>query len=180
MTRMTRLLPQGHLPARGYFALFALAGTVVAACRPAAPAAADRAAAPLEAADVAAIRGVDSAFATAAEAGSAESMAAQYAPDASLLPPNANAIDGRDAIQKFWGGLLGAYRVEIAVVADEVEGRGDLAYARGHYTLKGTPRSAGPPPLDDRGKFLEVLRRQPDGTWRYAVDMYNSDLPLPK
>jgi hypothetical protein len=34
--------------------------------------------------------------------------------------------------------------------------------------------------LRDEGKFLEVLRRQPDGSWRYAVDMYSSDLPVPK
>jgi ketosteroid isomerase-like protein len=101
-----------------------------------------------------------------------------YLPDAHLMPPNAPTIQGRDAVQKFWGGLMGAYQLKFGVTADEVEGRGDLAYARGHYTLDGTPKAKGDP-IHDEGKFLEVLRRQPDGSWRYAVDMYSSDLPAP-
>jgi len=93
------------------------------------------------------------------------------------MPPNAPSIQGREGIQKFWGGFLDAYQVRIDVVADEVEGRGDLAYGRGHFTLDGTAKAKGGALLHDRGKFLEILRRQPDGTWRYAVDMYSSDLP---
>lgn len=135
----------------------------------------------LGAADLAAIRGVDSSFASAGEAGSAEAMAALYAADAQVLPPNAPAVEGRAAIQKLWGGLLAAYQLKLQVVADEVEGRGDLAYARGHYTMDATPRvPGGAAPFQDRGKFLEILRRQADGSWRYAVDMYSSDLPAPK
>jgi ketosteroid isomerase-like protein len=134
---------------------------------------------PLAAADLAAIRANDSAFASTAEAGNAAGVAATYVPDAQLMPPNAPTIKGREAIQKFWGGLLGAYQLKFQVAADEVEGRGDLAYARGHYLLDGTPKAKGGAPIHDEGKFLEILRRQPDGTWRYAVDMYSSDLPAP-
>jgi uncharacterized protein (TIGR02246 family) len=134
---------------------------------------------PLAAADLAAIRATDSAFASAAGAGDAAGVAANYLPDAQLMPPNAPTVEGREAIQKFWGGLLGAYQLRFQVVADEVEGRGDLAYARGHYTLDGTPKAKGGAPIHDEGKYLEVLRRQPDGGWRYAVDMYSSNLPAP-
>jgi ketosteroid isomerase-like protein len=74
---------------------------------------------------------------------------------------------------------LGAYHLTIAVSADEIEGRGDLAYARGHYTMEGTPKAAGVPALREQGKFVEVLRRQPDGTWRYAVDMWSPNQPAP-
>lgn len=152
------------------------------ACRPepveSRPAAAD-AAAPLSAADQAAIRATDSGFTTAAGAGDAAGVAAMYMADARLMPPNAATVQGRDGIQKFWGGFMEAYRLKIAVTADEVEGRGDLAYSRGHFTLDATPKAQGAAPLHDEGKFLEILRRQPDGTWRYAVDMYSSDLPVP-
>lgn len=132
---------------------------------------------PLAAADIAGIRATDSAFASAMGAGDAAGVAAIYLPDAHLLPPNAAPIEGREAIQQFLAGLLGAYHVTIAVSADEIEGRGDLAYARGHYTMEGTPKAAGTPPLREEGKFLEVLRRQPDGTWRYAVDMWGPNAP---
>ena len=108
-------------------------------------------------------------------------VAALYLADARLMPPNAPTIEGREAVRKFWGGLVDALTSSSsALVSDEVEGTGDLAYARGHYTLDGTPKAKGGAPMHDEGKFLEVLRRQPDGSWRYAVDMYSSDLPLPK
>jgi uncharacterized protein (TIGR02246 family) len=135
------------------------------------------AAEPLAAVDIAAIRATDSAFATAMGAGNAAGAAAIYLPDAHLLPPNAAPVEGREAIQQFIAGFLGAYQVTIAVSAEEIEGRGDLAYARGHYTLEGVPKAAGTPPLREEGKFLEVLRRQPDGTWRYAVDMWGPNAP---
>ena len=167
-------------------AMLQLAAAVVlaAACRPAPregqPAAADAAGAPLSAADQAAIRAADTAFSTAAGAGDAAGLGAMYLPNASLMPPNAATVQGREAIQKFWGGFVDAYQVNITVTAEEVEGHGDLAYSRGRYTLGLTPKAKGAAPIRDEGKFLEILRRQPDGTWRYAVDMYSSDLPVPK
>jgi uncharacterized protein (TIGR02246 family) len=161
---------------------FSLVLALVAACSPApaerAPSKAS-AAEPLAAIDIAAIRATDSAFARAMGAGDAAGAAAIYLPDAHLLPPDAGPIEGREAIQQFIAGFLGAYHVTIVVSADEIEGRGDLAYARGHYTMEGTPKAAGAPPLQEEGKFLEVLRRQADGTWRYAVDMWGPNAPPP-
>jgi ketosteroid isomerase-like protein len=43
--------------------------------------------------------------------------------------------------------------------------------------MEGTPKAAGTPPLREEGKFLEVLRRQADGTWRYAADMWSPNDP---
>ena len=164
---------------------FRLALVLVAACS---SAPAERApskapgAEPLAAEDIGAIRATDSAFASAMGAGDPAGVAALYLPDAHLLPPDAAAIEGREAIQQFFAGLLGAYQVTIAVSSDEIEGHGDLAYARGHYTLEGTPKAAGAPPLREEGKFLEVLRRQSDGAWRLAADMWspNGRAPAPK
>jgi uncharacterized protein (TIGR02246 family) len=164
----------------GALTALALGLLVAGACRPAPGEAAPPAGAgdqPLAAADLSAIRGTDSAFASAAGAGDAAGVAANYVADAQLMPPNQASLRGREAIQKFWTGLLEAYQLRFKVEADEVEGRGDLAYARGHYTLDGTPKGKGGAPIHDEGKFLEILRRQPDGTWRYAVDMYSSNLP---
>jgi len=158
----------------------AIAVLPAAACRPA-PRESDRPAAtaePLAAADLAAIRATDSAFVTAANAGNASGVAGTYTPDAHLMPPNLATIEGREAIQKFWGGLLDANHVKLGLTSDEVEGRGDLAYSRGRYTFDITPKGKGEPGHDE-GKFLEILRRQSDGSWRYAVDMYSSNLPAP-
>jgi ketosteroid isomerase-like protein len=29
----------------------------------------------------------------------------------------------------------------------------------------------------DKGKYVEIWKKQPDGSWKCAVDMFNSDLP---
>jgi ketosteroid isomerase-like protein len=32
-------------------------------------------------------------------------------------------------------------------------------------------------PIADHGKYLEIWRKQGDGSWKCIVDMFNSDLP---
>ena len=56
-------------------------------------------------------------------------------------------------------------------------GYSDLAYLRGTYTMTFTIPGAAP--IDEQGKFLQIYRRQPDGSWEMAREIYNSDLPLP-
>ena len=132
----------------------------------------------LSPADQARIRSVDSAFTAAANAGDAEGMAAVYAEDGALLAPNLPPQRGRDAIKAFWGGFLDAYTVRFEVASDTIEGRGDLAYNHGHYRFTAVPKAKGVPGVADEGKFLEILKKQPDGSWTYALDMYSSNLAL--
>ena len=62
-----------------------------------------------------------------------------------------------------------------------VEGSGDLATATGTYTMTLTPKKAGAKPLPtEDGKYLEVLKRQDDGSWRLVYDMWNFNAPPPK
>jgi uncharacterized protein (TIGR02246 family) len=157
-----------------------LVSGVSSACRPEAGGdrEAGRAAASLSAADRAGIRSVDSAFAAAANAGDAGGVAAAYTADASLLAPNLPPQKGHDAIKAFWGGFLDAYTVRFEVVSDTIEGRGDLAYNQGHYRFTALPKAKGVPGVADEGKFLEILKKQPDGSWKYVIDMYSSNLAL--
>ena len=137
-----------------------------------------RAAASLSPADVAGIRSVDSAFMAAANAGDAEGVTAAYAEDGALLAPNLPPQKGRDAIKAFWGGFLEAYTVRFEVASDTIEGRGDLAYNQGHYRFTAVPKAKGVPGIADEGKFVEILKKQPDGSWKYVVDMWSSNLAL--
>jgi ketosteroid isomerase-like protein len=59
----------------------------------------------------------------------------------------------------------------------DVDGHGELAYTRGTYSL--TMQPAGAAPMSDTGKFVEVWRKQPDGSWKIKWDIYNSDNPPP-
>jgi uncharacterized protein (TIGR02246 family) len=150
----------------------------VSACRPGSRASArdGDAPPPLSARDSAGIAAADSAFQAGANAGDAAAVAAVYATDASLLPPNLPVQRGRTAIRAFWAGLLDAYTVKFEIAPDIIEGRGDLAYNMGHYRFTAVPKEKKAPGIADEGKFVEILKRQPDGTWKYAVDIYNSNL----
>ena len=54
--------------------------------------------------------------------------------------------------------------------------RDDLAYVLGTYTMTIVPPGA-PGPIEDSGKYIEIRRRQPDGSWLISTDIFNSDLP---
>jgi ketosteroid isomerase-like protein len=57
----------------------------------------------------------------------------------------------------------------------EVARSGDLGYSQGTYDL--TFNDPSGKPMTDRGKYLEVWKKQADGSWKCAVDTFNSDLP---
>lgn len=48
--------------------------------------------------------------------------------------------------------------------------RCDLAYQVGTSTVSGTDSA-------EQGNFVNVLKRQPDGTWKVAVTIFSSDKP---
>lgn len=73
--------------------------------------------------------------------------------------------------------VLRAHGSETGLPSDDLDGRGDLAYVRGHYKPTASPKAKGGAARSEEGKFVEVLKRQPDGTWRYAIDIFNSNLP---
>lgn len=146
------------------------------ACRTEGTPARDPAASELSEADRGSIRAVDSAFVAAINGGNLDALAAVYATNASLLPPNLPSQKGRNAIRSFWAGLTNAYTVRFEVGSDTIEGRGDLAYNVGHYRFTAVPKAKSAPGVADEGKFLGILKKQSDGSWKYVVDMYSSNL----
>ncbi len=122
--------------------------------------------------DVSALRRTLDAFAKHLVARDFDALAAMYATDAVVMPPNHPAVQGRDAIKQFLGGFPRVSQMEVGVA--EIEGRGDLAYVRGTYTMRLHPDGA-PEPVEDAGKYLEIRRKQSDGSWLYVADMFNSD-----
>jgi uncharacterized protein (TIGR02246 family) len=129
------------------------------------------------------VRKIDEATQTAVKAALAKDFAtwaALFLDDAVVNPPNEPAIKGRAAIRAWLEKFPPITEFKLNNL--KVDGRQDLAYALGTYTMTITPPGA-PGSVKDSGKFVTVLRRQPDGRWLAAVDMFSSDLPaaaLPK
>lgn len=124
----------------------------------------------------AAIRAVTDSFLVYARARRDSATASLYTENATLMPPHQGVVEGRAAIRAFFEGF--PPMAEFTATAVEIDGRGDLAYVRGTYALT-IAAASGKPATPDHGKYLEIRRRQADGKWLIAVDIFNSDLPLP-
>jgi ketosteroid isomerase-like protein len=98
-----------------------------------------------------------------------EAMTAFYAEDAVLLPPNAPAIFGRDAVvaslkEMFASGMA----MELEDL--EVKAENDLGYKAGRYRLRSEDGA-----LIDRGKYIEIWTKV-DGKWVLHRDIWNSSV----
>jgi uncharacterized protein (TIGR02246 family) len=123
-----------------------------------------------------AVRAVDAAELKAAQALDAAGVAAWYTDDVAVLCPNKPLAAGKDAAQKAWVAMLvPGTQVTWAPTKVEVAASGDMAYDQGTYTMS-MPGPDGKP-VSDTGKYLVVAKKQADGSWKVAEDMWNSDLP---
>jgi uncharacterized protein (TIGR02246 family) len=130
----------------------------------------------LSAEDEAAIRDADQAFAKAATAGDAAALTAFYASDAVLMPPGSPAVKGSEEISKFWNGMTSAVSGPFELKTTAVQGSGDLALSTGEYTASLTPKQKGAKPMPvENGKYLGVMKKQPDGSWKLIYDMWNTN-----
>jgi ketosteroid isomerase-like protein len=95
--------------------------------------------------------------------------------DMVLLPPNTAAIVGHDGALAY----LKAYPpiTKFTVTKDEVVGQSDLAYVRGTYSIDVTLPDKNA--AHEQGTYLEVHRKQKDGTWPYSRLIWHSSEPLP-
>jgi len=129
----------------------------------------------LSEADRTAIRQGDENWVRLANAKDFKGVAALYTEDAIVMPPNQAAVQGRAAMQTWLEAFPPFSNLQMQTL--EIEGRGDLAYSRGTYSMTVSP--AGAAPIEDRGKYLEICSKQADGSWKILRDIWNSDLPLP-
>ena len=100
----------------------------------------------------------------------AATLAALYAQDAVLLPPNEPAVFGRDAIRGAHQEVFaeGDFKIEIEPLETVIDD--ELAYVAGRYRMwtdDGT--------LVDRGKYIEIWRPV-NGEWMISRDIYNSSI----
>jgi uncharacterized protein (TIGR02246 family) len=119
--------------------------------------------------DLTTVDGLKAELVHAFEQGDAALAASLYEPGARLLPPGAAVITGEDAVREFFEKRFAAGSDGGVLEAVRLDDYGDVAVEEGRYG-----RRAGEELLDS-GKYLAVFRRQPDGTWRWATDMWNSD-----
>lgn len=156
--------------------LLLLPAVALFGCTPAQPPAASVAPAQDAASVRAYIEQADVRFEEALGRGDAAALAAMYTPDAVVLAPNAPPLQGQQAIQGLWTAAIqqmGFKKLDLDVT--DVEVSGDQAVELGNYALTIQPQ--GQAEVVDRGKYMVVWKKQPDGTWKLHRDMFNTSMP---
>jgi ketosteroid isomerase-like protein len=129
------------------------------------------------AADENTIRALDAAWSKSAAAKDLDATVGYYAPDASVLAPNAPIASTPADIRAGWNAILSPdSSISWQASKVEVSRSSDLAYIQGIYQL--TSKDAAGNPSIDRGKFVEVWKKQPDNSWKVVADIFNSDMPV--
>src|SRR5258708_2812345 len=128
--------------------------------------------------DERAIRDADAATLKAAQANDINGAVANYAEDASWLPPNSPLVHGKAEIRTGWAKLIGnpGFTIDWQINKLEVARSGDLAYTI--YSYQMALNGANGKPITDQGKDMAVWKKQSNGVWKMVADIFNSDLAV--
>jgi uncharacterized protein (TIGR02246 family) len=110
---------------------------------------------------------IDTLFAKALNAGDLDALVSLYEPEASLMPSPGAVVTGKPAIRSALADFL-AGKPSMTLTARTVAQSGDVALVTARWQLALT----GPDgkPMTMNGQSVEVVRRQPDGHWLFAID----------
>jgi ketosteroid isomerase-like protein len=92
------------------------------------------------------------------------------------MPPHHPAVNGRDAITRYFTDLFQRGRFVFEFTNSRLEIDGNVAIEHVQYAAAFFPAGAGTQ-VQDTGKGLHVFRRRPGGDWRLVMDIWNSDNP---
>ena len=104
-------------------------------------------------------------------------MVSAYSEDASLMFPNSPILHGED-LRTAIKGLAADPNFSIQFTTDKavVVKSGELGYTRGTYTMTmSNPNTKKP--VREKGKYVTIYARQPDGSWKMIEDINNPDAP---
>lgn len=117
-----------------------------------------------------------------------EHMAAVYAKDVDrfmvtvmdsfiLMPPDDPGAHGAEEVREWSRAFYDHYTIEkLDFTSMDYTIHGDWAAIHYHYDWRVVPTGEGEV-IEDVGQGLYVYRRQPDGSWKLAYDIWNSDGP---
>ncbi len=112
------------------------------------------------------------------EAGDAAALAAMYTEGAKRIPPSAEVISGRAAIeQEFAEAFAASTGREITITQTDMGASGNLAYSIGTYSYSYQVEGEAEP-VADEGRWMAISKQAEDGTWKIHAHIWNSSLPL--
>ena len=129
-------------------------------------------------ADIAAINELWNQYASAVTTGDLDLWISLWTDNGIQMAPDAPAVIGKEQIRAKYESIFGQVIFKMAITNEEVRVAADWAFSRGTYTASITPKAGGETTEID-GKYLTILERQTDGSWKIVRDCFNSNVPPP-
>ncbi len=125
--------------------------------------------------DTGAILEVSKAQTVALAAGDIEGYLAAYQDDAVWMPATSEEIIGKPAARQRLQWALADATIEVELKPEElVVMSPDWVLLRGTYVVLTTPKN-GDEASDAVGSYLNIWRRQEDGSWKIAYDIWTEE-----
>ncbi len=121
--------------------------------------------------DTAALYVADRAWSAALKQHDLEATVALFTDDATIIPPQSAMVTGTKEVRAFYARAFADKAFAVNREPTQVEVAGDMAYTIGTYRKEGT--GEGGKTATEDGKYVLVWKRQPDATWKIAVDVWN-------
>ncbi len=113
--------------------------------------------------------------ATASEGRDIERILSYWTDDAVVLPPGLPAVVGKAALRQYVQGSMQIPGFRITWTSQDVtfSPDGNLAYMLSRNAV--TMNTQDGVPTTTEGRAVTIWRREPDGEWRCAVDIWNAE-----
>lgn len=102
----------------------------------------------------------------------AAALSTLYTQNGQLLPPGADFVTGRPAIQAVWQSVIDMGIKTATLETVELDPQGDAAIEVGKYTFGGDSGK-----VMDTGKYLAVWKREA-GQWKLHRDIWNTSVTI--
>lgn len=109
----------------------------------------------------------------------AAALVANFTTDAVIMAPGVT-MKGAEAIRAAMPRMLADPNNKLELIADRVEvaDAGDMAATSGKFTRTSTD-PATKKSVTAKGSYVTVFRKQQDGAWKMALQIYANDSPSP-
>lgn len=127
--------------------------------------------------DVAQVYELWNEYAAAANSGDLERWISLWIDDGIQMPPDVPRRVGIAEIRREMQPLFNLFDIKMSINPEEVRVLGDRAYSHGTFEIAMTPKEERKA-AEGTGKFLTILEKQADGSWKIAIDCFNYNMPL--
>ena len=128
-------------------------------------------------ADVAELRRLQDRELDMLNSGNIDSMLTNYTDDIIMMAPDAPLVNGTPALRSMMEEMLKEATPTGKYTSADVDVYGDIAIVRYTGTMTMTPKAAGAAAVTETIKGIHVYKKQPDGRWKIAQDVWNNDPP---